>query len=513
MLENPPTVKGKVGIKKKRGRESRNWPTPRLPVNYFKRWLYASYRSGEGIMYNWNLRITPKGWFVLGCLCLAAFLGLDTNRTTAYQIFAFLFALVGVAASMTPFVRGKFTIRRELPRYGSVGVPLHYQLYIKNQNETKYRELFVWENVPDPRPSLEEFAYTPEPGEAFRNPFDRLFIYYRWRWLMDRRKVAEVERSRAFPLGPEQEVQVPMRLVPQRRGILHLESARIIRLDPFALFRGDAWPKGEPSSLLVLPRRYALPHLDLGGERHYQQGGASVAGAYGHSEEFVSLREYRPGDPLRHIHWRSWARLGQPIVKEFEEQYFPRYALVLDTFAKPEHDHLFEEGVSVAASFAYSLNTNDSLLDLLFVGTEAFSFTAGKGAGSIEKMLEILASIQPQQPSELPALELLLRQRIREISAVVVVLTGWDAEREEFLSNLRRHGCPLLAVAMVDSRPGVSSLRYLQAPKERAKLAKAKVAEDSQEEAPDYWAEERARTGVNFIPFGRVQQYLSRLTV
>jgi uncharacterized protein (DUF58 family) len=505
MLEDPQTVKGKVGRKKKERRGSKNWPEPRVPVRYFKRWLYASYRSGAGIMHNWNLRITPKGWFVLGCLCLAAFLGLDTNRTTAYQIFAFLFALVGVAASMTPFMRGKFQIRRDLPRYGSVGVPLSYNVHIRNLNDKRYRELFIWENVPDPRPSLEEFAFTPEPGEKFRNPFDRLFIYYRWRWLMDRREVAEVQHSRPFSLGPRQETQVQMRLVPLRRGILHLESSRVIRMDPFALFRGDAWPRVDSSRLLILPRRYSLPRIDLGGERHYQQGGASVAGAYGHSEEFVSLREYRPGDPLRHIHWRSWARLGQPIVKEFEEQYFPRYALVLDTFAHPDAEHLFEEAVSVAASFAYALNTNDSLLDLLFVGTEAFSFTAGKGAGSIEKMLEILASIQPHLPPELPALQRLLAQRIREISAIIVVLTGWDKEREEFLSELRRHGRRILPIALVDARPSGTTPA---APRR----AKRDVLTEG-EMAPDYWAEERARTGVNFVPYGRVQEFLGRLVV
>ena len=38
------------------------------------------------------------------------------------------------------------------------------------------------------------------------------------------------------------------------------------------------------------------------------------------------------GDPLRKIHWRSWARRGKPVVKEYQEEYFSRIALVLDTF-------------------------------------------------------------------------------------------------------------------------------------------------------------------------------------
>ena len=64
----------------------------------------------------------------------------------------------------------------------------------------------------------------------------------------------------------------------------------------------------------------------------YQEGGVALAANIGRSEEFVSLREYRHGDPVRHIHWRSWAKTGKPIVKEFEDEFFVRHALVLDTF-------------------------------------------------------------------------------------------------------------------------------------------------------------------------------------
>ena len=47
----------------------------------------------------------------------------------------------------------------------------------------------------------------------------------------------------------------------------------------------------------------------------------------------------------------------------------------------------------VAASFACTCNA-ESLLDLLFVGTEAYCFTAGRGLGHTEQMLEVLASVQ-----------------------------------------------------------------------------------------------------------------------
>ena len=53
----------------------------------------------------------------------------------------------------------------------------------------------MWERPPDPRPGLEEFAGTPEPGEERRNFFDRCFVYYRWRWLLDGRGMFTGGRS------------------------------------------------------------------------------------------------------------------------------------------------------------------------------------------------------------------------------------------------------------------------------------------------------------------------------
>src|SRR6185503_17667402 len=126
-----------------------------------------------------------------------------------------------------------------------------------------------------------------------------------------------------------------------------------------------------PQTVLILPKRYVLSDIDLPGTRQYQQGGVTLAAAIGESEEFISLRDYRPGDPLRHIHWRSWARTGQPIVREYQDEFIPRHALILDTFASVPQEEAFEEAVSIAASFACTVETQESLLDLLFVGPKA----------------------------------------------------------------------------------------------------------------------------------------------
>ena len=71
-----------------------------------------------------------------------------------------------------------------------------------------------------------------------------------------------------------------------------------------------------PLRVTVYPTYYEMAEAPVAGEawadrgRSVQSSGAS---------EFYASREYHHGDPLRHIHWRNTARLGQFVVKQFEE--------------------------------------------------------------------------------------------------------------------------------------------------------------------------------------------------
>ena len=109
-----------------------------------------------------------------------------------------------------------------------------------------------------------------------------------------------------------------MQLTPLRRGQLRLLGVRLARPDPLGIFKACILTPA-PESLMVMPKRYPVAWVDLEGVPINRAGGPTPAATVGDSEEFVALREYRPRDPLRHIHWRSWARLGRPIVKEFQK--------------------------------------------------------------------------------------------------------------------------------------------------------------------------------------------------
>jgi uncharacterized protein (DUF58 family) len=176
----------------------------------------------------------------------------------------------------------------------------------------------------------------------------------------------------------------------------------------------------------------------------------TFASNVGQSEEFVALRDYRHGDPLRHIHWRSWAKTGKPIVKEFEDEFFVRHALVLDTFTDDPRSELFEEAVSVAASFACAVLTQESLLDLLFVGPQAYCFTAGRGLAHTDQMLEILASVRACGEPQFRALETLVVDHAAIVSGCICVLLAWDDTRRNLVRKLKALGIPVLVLVLTE---------------------------------------------------------------
>jgi len=226
----------------------------------------------------------------------------------------------------------------------------------------------------------------------------------------------------------------------------------LARPDPFGLFRGFVKvPLAQ--STLILPKRYPLPAIAMPGAMKYQEGGVAMASNIGRSEEFVSLREYRRGDPYRNIHWRSWAKTGRPIVKEFEDEFFVRHALVLDTFSDDPRSEAFEEAVSVAASFACTLITQESLLDLLFAGPQAYSFTAGRGLAHADQMLEILASVRVCVDEPFSKLENLVMQHASSVSGCICVLLAWNDERRRLVEKLAALGVPTMVLLVVE--PGM----------------------------------------------------------
>lgn len=405
--------------------------------------FYFSYRATGGCWYWAQRRFTTAGLAVAGGFFVAGAIGVDIENTVTYQSFTLLLSFLFLGLISCFFFRARFSATRWLPRVGTAGQPLHYRVEIKNLTAKAQTGLVLFENLADPRPSFVDWLAHQMAENKRVRPF----------------RVAQPRRRNPFRLATLKEAEIPplmangegtvnAELFPLRRGVLHLTGMTLARPDPLGLFRSFIRiPAAQ--NVLILPRRYPLPPIALPGNMRYQEGGVALAANIGRSEEFVALREYRHGDPLRHIHWRSWAKVGKPIVKEFEDEFFVRHALVLDTFDNEPNSEILEEAVSVAASFACTILTQESLLDLLLVGNQSYCFTAGRGLAHADQMLEILASVKNCADKDFATLERLVLNHVAIVSGCICVFQKWDAARKQFVERLRALNVPLLVLVVV----------------------------------------------------------------
>lgn len=409
---------------------------------------YSLIRAAMRLQYWLQRRFSTAGMFLLGLLAVTGALGIDTQQTLAYQLFAFVTALLAVSMVAASFRRVPVTVERSLPRAVAAGTRFTYRIRVRNTGTRSLAGLALLDRIADHGPSFAEFR------RRLRFPTYRGF----WR-LWRERRVGWIGEAAVSPLAPGSEADVAVDAHALRRGIMTLDESVVARTDPAGLFRSVV-RIAQPANVVVLPKRYRLPPIALPGARRYQPGGVALSASVGDSEEFLGLRDYRPGDAMPRIHWKSFARTGRPIVREYQDEFFERYALALDTCAKPftnrkqgaEQLAAFEEAVAVTASFVWTLDTQECLLDLLFVENRAYCYTAGRGQLQPAGLLEVLAGVRLADTPSLDALRDSIAARRGELSGCVLVLIDWDATRAAMVDSLRAAGMEL-RVLVVNALP------------------------------------------------------------
>ena len=405
------------------------------------RLFYAVLRFAYAVRAGLRRRFTPMGLGVLTCLDIAGVIGIDTNQSLSYQVFTFLLALLGVAVTASLFIRHRFSATRILPRFGTVGVPLQYRILLQNKTRKPQSSLKLLESFGDSCPSFQEFkaiAILPPQRNVRRQ----------WMQNLARRQRATAPAIE-LSVAAQESTEVLATITPLRRGLLQFKTLTVACPDPLGLVNACVHIN-LPQSVLILPKRYQLPPIHLLGARQQQSGGVALASSVSDSEEFRSLRDYRPGDSPRKIHWKSWAKIGRPVVKDEQDEYFVRHALILDTFQPEPYSEALEEAVSIAASLACEVQTQESLLDLMFMGQEPHCFTVGRGLGQTERMLELLAAVVPCQ--DRPFHSILPLVQSCPLSGCICILLTWDDDRKALVQQLQAMGIPTMVLVITEER-------------------------------------------------------------
>lgn len=252
------------------------------------------------------------------------------------------------------------------------------------------------------------------------------------------------EQGKLIPfLKTGEKTRVVLDLKLEKRGHHTLKAVRIETPFPWGVIKSGYLQKFE-RHILVYPDFSRLIRCEIPAGRKLQPGGIALASHVGESTEFLSTREFREGDDPRYIHWKSWAKLGKPIVKEFQEEFFTRIAIFIDTYvpheAGEEKYQAFESLLSVAASISDYLQRQEYVIDIIAAGPEVFYLQAGRSLAYLDQILDILAVMDVCREKPYSKTTPMLMDQVRSISTVVALLLDWDEDRKKFLLEMKDMG-------------------------------------------------------------------------
>jgi uncharacterized protein (DUF58 family) len=201
-------------------------------------------------------------------------------------------------------------------------------------------------------------------------------------------------RGFAATVSPRGSAGVRVERVWERRGVYPLETVTLSTSFPFGLFHKerDLEIDGE---VVVWPRAgRAVRDVRVAGDRT-RRSGELAAGATGARGEYRSLRGYLPGDDPRDVHWRSTARTGVPVIREYAREQAQALWLCLDLRGVAESGGAGDEAgsrqeiaIELAASLAARAARSGQPFGLV---TPDEQVEQGTGVRQLELALDVLA--------------------------------------------------------------------------------------------------------------------------
>ncbi len=274
-----------------------------------KRWWRRTWRKLDRRFRAATRAITPLGWFVLAVALTGLILGAAFGWIESWFVAVFAALLLLIAL---PFLIGSRAYRTVLgvSRANVVaGGEVHLTVEVQNAAA---------------RPQLPAVIELP---------------------------VGDALRELTVPLlGPHHGTVLPVAVPTERRGVITVGPLTVARQDPLGLLRREmTWR--DVHHVHVHPRTVLLPPNSAGLVRDLE--GQSSRRLTDSDLSFHAVREYVPGDAMRHIHWKSTAKTGQLMVRQYEESQTARLAVLFDA-RREEYgsDDEFELGVSIAASIS-----------------------------------------------------------------------------------------------------------------------------------------------------------------
>jgi uncharacterized protein (DUF58 family) len=421
------------------GRAATASPTkgrPHRPRRTFRQslWWYIRFGSWTRRFVDavWRFKLTNAGKWIVAALWVSS-TGVVGLQLAIYQVFCALAALIGVAWTFGHLLRPKLDVTGSFPEKLVAGERARAALAVANHAR---------------RDALAIGLIARDLGEALCP--------------------LEIDgHLLTVPAGGS--VSFPVSIQPMRRGLYRCPDVVAFTAFPFDMVRIAAG-RLVGSPVLVLPSFHRLGSFELATSERHQPGGVLLSSHVGECPEYIGNREYVPGEPIRRLDFRAWARLGTPVVKEYQEEYFSRVALVLDTHlsaplnlgrwkSAPWNDRTrsgeaFEAAVSLTAAIADALSIGEHVIDLFAAGPELYVFRSGRHTAHFENLLELLACVDVCPNDPFDAIAPAVAEELAGISSAVCVLLDWDDSRRRFVRTIVESGCPTKVILVRSGAAG-----------------------------------------------------------
>jgi len=220
-------------------------------------------------------------------------------------------------------------------------------------------------------------------------------------------------------VAPHSELLFNRRVLPVRRGEYPLGTLVLRSGDPAGLFRSERRFR-IPGSLVVYPQTEQLSDLNLHQFESLSFASGRPVTATGISQDFFGVREYAPSDGMRFIHWKSSARFGKLMVKEFERVSVTSVAILLDADKELLNDNEgsnLEYLIRVAASLCVTCSEMDCTLSMVTGGDKPLRIPPTPAVECCEEALYHLATLSPGKTS----LSILIEETLRTLPRNSVV--------------------------------------------------------------------------------------------
>ncbi len=301
---------------------------------------------------------TPAGAiFLLGIVAIGL-AAINTGNNLLYLLMGALLGTVAVSGWMSERTLRGLEVRRRLPRGMGAGPSVRIRYEVRNgKGRLPSFDVRIREN--------------DLPGEAY---------------------VARLDAGGATTVRSEG--------TGLERGVYPLHVLTLSTTFPFGFVRKERDVRLR-DELVVWPRSDRPVRIpSVAASAASRRGAMTGRAPLGHRGEYRGLREYRPGDDLRDVHWKKSAAAPHTVVREYEPEAGWEVLIHLDTSHEP--GGAAEAAAELAASLAARASAEGRAFAL---HTSAGERTAGSGPGALEEALDLLARVRfdPDRRTRTPA--------------------------------------------------------------------------------------------------------------